>query len=97
MQFLIIAYDYEDEGALERRMKAREAHIAHIAAARLKGNALMGAAILDDEGKMIGSSLTVDFPTREEMEGWLDMDPYLTGEVWEHVYIQPCKVAPAFS
>ncbi len=97
MQFLIIAYDHTDEGAFARRMKAREAHIAHIAVAKAKGHALMGAAILDDEtGKMTGSSLIVEFPTRDECERWLDTDPYLTEKVWEHVYVQPCQVAPSF-
>lgn len=97
MQFLIIAYDYTDENALDRRMKAREAHIAHIALAKTKGHAIMGAAILDDEtGKMAGSSIIVEFSTREEMERWLETDPYLTEKVWEHVYVQPCQVAPSF-
>lgn len=97
MQFLIIAYDYTDEDALGRRMKVREAHIAHIAVAKAKGHALMGAAILDDAtGKMTGSSLIVEFPTREDLEHWLDTDPYLIEKVWEHVYVQPCQVAPSF-
>ena len=97
MQFLIIAYDAEDDKALERRMKAREAHIAHISAAKVKGNAIIGAAILDDEsGKMCGSTLIVDFINREALEEWLTREPYLIDKVWEKVYIQPCQVGPSF-
>lgn len=96
MQFLILAYDATDSGALDRRMAAREAHLASIAEHKAKGHIHIGAALLDDSGKMIGSTLIVEFPSLLECEAWLSEDPYVTGKVWHDIKIQPCKIAPSF-
>jgi uncharacterized protein YciI len=96
MQFLIVAYDAKDEGALERRMAARDAHLASIAAYKAKGHMHIGAALLDDAGKMIGSTLIVEFDNAAECEAWLHADPYVTGKVWQDISVTPCKIAPSF-
>lgn len=96
MQFLILAYDGTDADAITRRMQAREAHLAHVVNYKAKGHLKMGAALLDAGGKMIGSTLIVDFPTREAMEAWLDSDPYVLGGVWQDVQVIPCQIAPSF-
>ena len=64
MQFLIIAYDGTDEGALKRRMAAREAHLVGARAMKANGSMIVGGAILDDQGRMVGSSCIVEFPDR---------------------------------
>jgi hypothetical protein len=56
----------------------------------------MGAAILDDAGKMIGSCIIAEFPTRAELDAWLANEPYLTEKVWGDVNIQPCQIAQSF-
>ena len=68
MQFLIIAYDGTDEGALERRMAAREAHLVGARAMKADGSMIVGGAILDDDGRMVGSSCIVEFPDRAAVE-----------------------------
>ncbi len=50
MQFLIIVYDGSDQGALERRMAARPAHIELGDRLRDAGHLLYGTAILDASG-----------------------------------------------
>lgn len=45
---------------------------------------------------MIGSVLIVDFPTREALDGWLKVEPYVVGDVWKQIEITPCKVPPMF-
>ena len=97
MQYLLIAYDGKDEQALERRLKVRSEHIALGDRMVQDGQALFGTAILDDEGKMIGSMYVVDFPSRDELDRWLATEPYVTGNVWQDIQIQPCKVGPSFS
>ncbi len=97
MQFIILAYDAEDDQAQERRIAAREAHIKNISDHKAKGNMIMGAALLDDDGKMIGSSITVDFPDEAALEAWLEDEPYVTGDVWEEINVLPCQVAPSFA
>ena len=96
MQFLIIAHDHADEQALTRRMAVREAHIAMIDKLKDAGKVLFGAAILDDQEKMIGSTIIGDFLSRKELESWLEEEPYVTGRVWKDIEIKKCKVGPSF-
>lgn len=97
MQFLILAFDATDDDALNRRMKHREAHLAHIAKAKAAGQAHIGAALLDEDGvTMNGSTLIVEFPDEAAVEAWLHTDPYVVGNVWDDVSITPCKIAPSF-
>ena len=44
--------------------------------------------MLDDEGRMVGSMVLVDFASRAEVVAWLAADPYVTGQVWEHVQVR---------
>lgn len=96
MQFLVTAYDYKDEGALERRLAAREEHLAGVGEMFRQKKHLYAAAILDDNKKMIGSVLIVDYPTREELDEWLKVEAYVVGKVWENIDIKPCSVGPVF-
>ncbi|MCF2527334.1 YciI family protein [Yinghuangia soli] len=96
MQFLLIAFDGVDEGAAGRRLAAREAHIELGDEMVAAGRMLFGTAILDDEGRMIGSMLVLDFPSRAELDAWFAVEPYVTGKVWERVDIRPCAVGPSF-
>ena len=50
--------------------------------------------ILDDEGKMIGSVITCDFPSQKELDEWLKKEPYVIGKVWEKIEIKRAQVAP---
>ena len=79
MQFLVIGMDGTDSEALNRRLAAREAHIALGDKLRDAGKMLYGAAILDDNQKMIGSVLICEFDSREELDQWLREEPYVTG------------------
>jgi len=96
MQFLVMAYDTKDAGALERRMKVRDAHLATIARYQAQGHMHIGAAILDDAGQMIGSCIIAEFPSREALEVWIAEEPYVTGNVWGSIQVSPCKIGPSF-
>lgn len=97
MQFIVSAQDYTDEQALERRLRVREAHLAASNELKAEGHLLFAAAQLNEEGKMIGSLIIVDFHSRSEVEQWLTTEPYATGDVWEKIEITPCQVGPAFA
>ncbi|AKL94324.1 putative protein YCII-like [Clostridium aceticum] len=96
MQFLITGYDGSDEKALERRMAVREEHLALVKNMADEKKHLYGAALLDENEKMIGSFLVVDFPSREELDAYLKIEPYVVGNVWQKIEVTPCKVAPTF-
>lgn len=95
MQLVAIAYDRTDEGALARRMAAREAHLKLGKEMHEAGKWLYAAGILDDSGKMIGSMIVCEFPSREEMEKqWLSKEPYNAGSVWRKIDIRRVQAAP---
>lgn len=92
MEFLIIAHDGTDPGAPERRKKARPAHIEAADRLRRAGNLIVGGAILDDDGGMIGSTAIVDFDDRAALDEWLRGEPYVTGDVWRDVSVRPFRI-----
>ncbi|MBM3564688.1 MAG: hypothetical protein FJX42_01060 [Alphaproteobacteria bacterium] len=93
MHYVVIAHDGTDEKALDRRMKAREAHLAGAKQMKQDGRMLMGGAMMDDAGKMIGSVMVVDFPDRARLDAWLKNDPYTTGDVWQKIEVRPYRIA----
>jgi hypothetical protein len=93
MHFIVTGFDGTDEDALSRRMAVRESHLAGTAKMREAGTLLFGAAILDDAGKMIGSSLVVAFPTRQDVDAWLKEEAYVVGDVWRSIDVRPCKIS----
>jgi uncharacterized protein len=97
MQWLIIARDGSDQGAPERRQAARPAHLENAARLQEQGHLLIGGALLDDDGRMIGSAAVAQFATREELDAWLRTDPYVTGGVWQKIEVIPYRVAPHYA
>ena len=93
MQFLVIARDGMDEGALERRAQARPTHLEQIAPLVDAGNVLVGGAILSESGDMVGSMVLVDFPERKDVDDWLANDPYVTQGVWREIEVTPFRTA----
>lgn len=92
-QYLITGYDHTDEGALKRRMDVRQHHLDGAKELRDNNNYIMGGAILDDDGKMIGSVMVLQFETEEELEAWKQREIYITAGVWETVDVKPFRVA----
>ncbi|WP_457807736.1 YciI family protein [Kushneria sp. EE4] len=91
-QFTLLAWDYTDEGALERRMGCREAHLAALRELYHQGHFISGGVIVDDNGKMIGSNVHFQFESREALDAWLETEPYVTQRVWEHIDIREIKL-----
>ena len=95
MQFVVFGYDGKDENALERRLAAREAHLAIAGEMYKTGKWLYAAAILSEDGVMCGSMIVCDFASQEALESqWLNREPYVLGKVWEKVEIKRAQVAP---
>jgi uncharacterized protein YciI len=94
MQFVVTALDYTDADALNRRMANREPHLAGVRKLIAAGHFLSGGAILDDAGKMIGSTLHVEFPARADLDAQLRQDPYVAGKVWEKIEVRQVKLVP---
>lgn len=96
MHFIITGHDGTDAGALERRMNVREEHMRGVAEMVKQKKLLYAAAMLDDTGTMIGSTMIVDFESRETLNQYLESEPYVTGKVWGEIDVKPCKIPPVF-
>lgn len=97
MKFMLVGRDGHDSEALERRMKAREAHIAMCDQMKAAGTLFYAAAILDDSEKMVGSILICDFPTRHDLDEHLKNEPYVKGDVWRDIEIKTIRPGAAFA
>jgi uncharacterized protein YciI len=92
-QYLVTAYDYTNADALQHRLNIRPHHLDGARELKATGNFIIGGAMLNDEGKMIGSVMILQFETEEELQAWQQNEPYITQGVWETVDIKPFKVA----
>ncbi len=94
MVFIVLGYDGTDDNAIERRMAARDAHIANLENLYSEGIILYAMALTDDDGKMIGSMVVAEFDSLEDMKKqWLDREPYMTKGVWKKIEIKQGRVA----
>jgi uncharacterized protein len=92
-QYLITAYDGTDENALDRRMSIRPFHLEGAKKLKENGNFIIGGAMLNDEGKMVGSTMILQFENPEELQTWIDSEPYIQKGVWVKFEVKPFRVA----
>jgi uncharacterized protein len=92
-QYVVVAQDGRDEAALDRRMIARPEHLAGAKVLKENGNLITGGAMLDDNEKMIGSVMILQFESDEKMQEWYDSEPYIKEGVWQFVEVMPFRVA----
>lgn len=93
MLYIVIAHDGSDADALERRLAAREAHLAACRRLQEDGVLHVGGAILDASERMIGSALLVEVEDEAELTELLEADPYRRGDVWRRFDVWPFKRA----
>ena len=88
MQFLITAYD--GENMLEKRMEVRPGHLENMS--HINGKVLCAGGILDEDGRMKGSVLILDFDNRDQLDAYLKTEPYIIENVWARVTVEPMNV-----
>ena len=88
MQFLIKAYD--GPNMLEKRMEVRPKHLEGMS--RLSEHIICAGGLLDDEGKMKGSAMIMDFDSRSELDAYLAAEPYVLEKVWEKIEVERLNV-----
>ncbi len=88
MQFMIKAYD--GEGMLEKRMEVRPRHLEGMKA--LGKRIIVAGGLLDDEGRMKGSALVLEFPDRAALDEYLKNEPYVVEGVWRKIEVETMNV-----
>ena len=93
MQYLVIAYD--NEGALEKRLEVREAHIEGAKKMMAEGKIISVGALIEED-QMVGSTAYVNFENDDEINEWLENEPYVKNGVWnmDEFQIVPVKLLP---
>ncbi len=91
MQFLIKAYD--GPNMLEKRMEVRPRHLEGMS--RLREHIICAGGLLDEEGKMKGSALIMDFDSRNDLDAYLAAEPYVLEKVWEKIEVESMNVVIA--
>jgi uncharacterized protein YciI len=93
MKYVVHAYDYTDDQAFDRRLAVRPNHFDGVRQLKADGHFILGGALLDPDGKMIGSMMLMDFDSEAQLNDWLQSEVYNTGKVWERIDIKPFKQA----
>lgn len=88
MQFIVKAYD--GEGMLEKRMAVRPRHLQGME--KLGAHIICAGGLLDEDGKMKGSVLVLEFANRDELDEYLAAEPYILEHVWEKVEVETMNV-----
>jgi hypothetical protein len=92
-EYIIHAFDGTDVHALEHRLSVRPAHFKNMSLFKASGNFVYGGAMLDAEGKMIGSTVVMRFESDEAFQAYLDSEPYISEKVWQDIKIYPFRLA----
>ena len=88
MQFIIRAYD--GEGMLAKRMEVRPRHLEGIE--RIREHVICAGGLLDEEGKMKGSVLIMEYENREQLDKYLANEPYVQEHLWEKIEVERMNV-----
>lgn len=88
MQFIVKAYD--GEGMLDKRMEVRPRHLAGID--QIREHVICAGGLLDDEGKMKGSVLIMEYDNREQLDEYLAAEPYVQENVWQKIEVERLNV-----
>ena len=88
MQYMIRALD--GKNMLEKRLAVRAQHLENLQ--KVKGKILCAGGLLDEEGKMKGSTLVIDFESEDALKEYLKSEPYIAEQVWEDVEVSRMNV-----
>ena len=91
MQFLVRAYD--GAGKLDKRMEVRPRHLEGMQ--KLSEHIVTAGGLLDEEGKMKGSALIMNFESQESLDDYIKKEPYVVEGVWEKIEVEPINVVIA--
>ncbi len=100
MLYAIIGQIFPD--CLEKRKAARPAHVARLQTLQTEGRLILAgpfpAVDANDPGAagFTGSLIVAEFANLSDARSWAEADPYVSGEVYKSVSVQPfVKTFPA--
>ena len=93
--FVVSCTDHE--GTVEKRLATRPQHIARLQKLNDQGRLIVAGAMPKDpsnpQAGFYGSTIIVDFETREALDTWLQEEPFLKEGVYSHIDVKPFNKA----
>lgn len=93
--FVVSCTDHE--GTVEKRLATRPQHIARLQKLNDEGRLILAGAMPKDpsnpQAGFYGSTIIVDFETREALDTWLQEEPFLKEGVYSHIDVKPFNKA----
>ncbi|MBT0888187.1 MULTISPECIES: YciI family protein [Acinetobacter] len=85
------------EGTLEKRLATRPAHLARLQQLDAEGRLIVAGAMPKDpsnpQAGFYGSTMIVDFDSREALDAWLQDEPFLKEGIYSHIDVKPFNKA----
>lgn len=85
------------EGTVEKRLTIRPQHLARLEQLNAEGRLIVAGAMPKDpanpQAGFYGSTIIVDFDSREALDRWLQDEPFLKEGVYEHIDVKPFNKA----
>ena len=93
--FLITCTD--NEGTVEKRLAVRPQHLARLEKLDAEGRVIVAGAMPKDrenpQAGFYGSTLILDFDSREALDEWLKDEPFLKEGIYSHIDVKPFNKA----
>ena len=87
----------DNEGTVEKRLAIRPQHVARLQQLNDEGRLIVAGAMPKDpsnpQAGFYGSTIIVDFETREALDTWLQEEPFLKEGVYSHIDVKPFNKA----
>ena len=87
----------DQEGTVEKRLAVRPQHLARLEQLDAEGRLIVAGAMPKDpanpQAGFYGSTIIVDFDTREALDAWLQDEPFLKEGVYAQIDVKPFNKA----
>ncbi|WP_334136188.1 YciI family protein [Acinetobacter schindleri] len=87
----------DQEGTVEKRLAVRPQHLARLQKLNDEGRLIVAGAMPKEpdnpQAGFYGSTIIVDFDSREALDEWLQEEPFLKEGVYAHIDVKPFNKA----
>ena len=87
----------DQEGTVEKRLAIRPQHLARLQKLNDEGRLIVAGAMPKDpsnpQAGVYGSTIIVDFDSREDLDTWLEDEPFLKEGVYAQIDVKPFNKA----
>lgn len=87
----------DNEGTVEKRLATRPQHLERLQKLNDEGRLIVAGAMPKDptnpQAGFYGSTIIVNFESREALDAWLQEEPFLKEGVYSHIDVKPFNKA----